>query len=194
MFILQTFFLKTPIFFISEVNSVSLKIDKTLATYIPANLKDIVQKIKNETNVPILLPKLFEIKRNTRSFYGTGSVGFDKSSYSICQDQTPFSPCINGSVISKKTLDGYQIFKSMYSYPETSMCHPKKDQNWNNRSGFITLSRGVKGFYYEPFSKTNCGYPEITWRLGNYQYSVFQKWGQFEELVELANSAIDNQS
>jgi hypothetical protein len=185
-----------PIFTEAVMQHVSSIYTSSIASntpkYIPPNAISAVENIKKKTRIPVLIPALFKVdsripnnaaKANTQWFA-------TQKSYSICFYS--FS-CIDGEVITEKTLGGSEQFQKLFTYPEGYLCKPKQDRIVNNRSGFITLSRGVKGFYLMPFSLGYCGYPQVIWRQGRYQYSVSTKRGTFEELVKLANSAIDNQ-
>jgi hypothetical protein len=165
-----------------------LKTQKT--TNILKLAKDRIQK---KTNVPVLIPSMFESElqkyyanSNKAEYYGDEAIYPDL--YSIC---VPIKLCMNGKIISKQTLDGFQEFRTtVITSPEGYLCKLKPNSSRQNRSGYITLSKGIRGFYYEPNQPVYCGYPKITWRQGKYQYSISKKFGTFEELVKLANSAI----
>ncbi len=160
-------------------------------------LKLVINRIQKKTKVPVLLPAMFEgglneyykNSDNKNEFYGDAVIS--PKSYTVC---IPIKICFYGETISNETLDGYQQFQqTVINSPKTYMCKTKPNPSEKNESGFITLSKGIKAFYNEPTRVVYCGYPVITWRQGNYQYSVSQKFGGLKGLVKLANSAIDNQ-
>jgi hypothetical protein len=172
---------------------------KILAKKIPSEVKYALAEIKTKTLVPIVIPTV--LPRYDIPIIAGGRVEkeYAKDAYEIfygTSERCTSSKCSFGStggeLISEMTEDPIKVHqRQVNSYLRTGRVqNPIKKQG-----GYITLARGIRGFYVPSFCLVYCGDDRIVWQQGKYQYYVAipKGVGRLDELVKIANSAIDNQ-
>jgi hypothetical protein len=93
--------------------------------------------------------------------------------------------------ITQDPINDYNLGISLY---ERSGRPPENQKKTEEPGGYITLSRGISGFYIPSFCYAYCSDAKIVWLQGEYQYYVaMSRGGTLKKLVEIANSAIENQ-
>lgn len=160
---------------------------EVLALLIPLNLEAAIQETRIKTKVPLVIPlideKLFgEVGYVSKNVFG---INFSKA-----KDCRGIRGCtygfIEGEIIHQDSLSGIQLHKRNP--------HPNKVDNRFGNAQVITLAREISGFYLPPSCGSYCGPGLIVWRQGISQYKVgIYNLNSLEELIEMANSAIENQ-
>jgi len=173
--------------------ALSTKAGEVRVKNILPDLSKPINEIKNKTQVPIISPAKLNVPISQGKIYSEWFAS--EQHFSICV--TNISRCnvlnIEGRILTKATLDGFQQYRKVFTeYPSASPCSPYSNPKING-SGYIALTGGIQGFFFEPFASKYCGHATITWRQGNYQYNVSKELGTLKELVDLANSVIENQ-
>lgn len=181
----------------------------------PSILKDGENRLSNAryiTRVPILLPKIIisdeiswikmtapidsiaiQVSKNWYSLYFGGS--------RVCTSSSCSFASISGKLIS--ALDELIDLPNMKSYINqyneiliTYLNFSKKNgtKPSSTRGGYVTLSRNIKGFFIPSYCLSMCTNAELIWEDGKYVYRILvSRGGTYLKLVELANSAIENQ-
>jgi hypothetical protein len=170
---------------------------KVLAKKIPPEVKYALAEIKTKTLVPIILPTV--LPRYDIPLIAGGEVDkkYTKDAYYIfygTSEKCTSSNCSFGStggeLISDMTKDPTKEYNQLISDYVTSGRLPKAPKRLEG--GYITLSRGIRGFYI-PSLCVYCGSAKIIWQQDEYQYFVaIPKVGTLKQLIKIANSAIDN--
>ena len=171
------------------------------AKNIPTEVKYALLDIKIKTTVPIIIPTI--LPRDDIPLIAGGRVEkkYAKDAYDIfygtsyaCNSNKCSFGSTGGELISDITenpIETYNLGISLYVRSGRPPEHPKKTEELG---GYITLSRGISGFYIPFFCYTYCNDAKIVWQQGEYQYYVAKsKGGTLKELVKIANSAIENE-
>ncbi len=171
------------------------------AKNIPTEVKYILLKIKSETLVPIIIPTV--LPRYDIPLIAGGRVEkkYAKDAYEIfygtskdCTSNKCSFGSIGGELISDTTEDPIETYNLGISLYARSGRPPENPKNTEEPGGYITLSRGISGFYIPSFCYAYCSDAKIVWQQGEYQYYVaISKGGTLKELSKIANSAIENQ-
>jgi hypothetical protein len=167
-----------------------------LAKHIPSEVKYALAEIKTKTLVPIIIPVV--LTGYDIPLIACGGVGkkYAVNGYSIdygftdCKYSGKPKFVTGGELISEETLDPIKQYDYLFSIKvSTGRVTQSKDKTVG---GYITLSRGIRGFYIPPFCPL-CSV-KLVWTQGEYQYFIqIPRGGSLKDLVKIANSAIDNQ-
>ncbi len=171
------------------------------AKNIPNEVKYALLDIETKTTVPIIVPTI--LPRYDIPLIAGGRVEkqYAKDAYDIfygtshaCNSNKCSFGSTGGELISDTTEDPIETYNSgisLYARSGRPSEHPKKTEE---SGGYVTLSRGISGFYIPSFCYAYCNDAKIVWQQGEYQYYVARsKGGTLKELVKIANSAIENQ-
>ncbi len=160
---------------------------EVLAQVIPANLEAAIQETRIKTKVPLVIPLIDE---NLFGEISYASKNVFRISFSNIKDCRGIRGCtygfIEGEIIHKNSLSGIQLHKMNR--------HPERNDNTFGNAQEITLARGISGFYLPPSWGAYLSPGLIVWRQDGVQYRVgIYNLKSLEELIEMANSAIENQ-
>ncbi|WP_287722702.1 hypothetical protein [Microcystis sp. M158S2] len=160
---------------------------EVLAQVIPLNLEAAIQEIRIKTKVPLVIPLIDENMFGEVSYVSKNVFRMDFSKIKDCRG---IRGCtygfIEGEIIHKDSLSGIQLHKRNP--------HPEKNDNRFGNAQEITLAREISGFYLPPSFGAYLGPGFIFWRQGGVQYRVgIYDLKSLQELIEMANSAIENQ-
>ncbi|WP_144052551.1 hypothetical protein [Pseudanabaena biceps] len=96
-------------------------------------------------------------------------------------------------------LEFYKQRKTYNAHSEyciTVKCSAKeieKARQLREAAGFKILSRDIQGLYTPFACVVSCDPARIQWDVGEYRYTVDVSMGTLDDVLEIANSTIDNQ-
>lgn len=140
-----------------------------------------MQAIRN-TGVPPMLPANFPVSADLpavvpyplRTETGIYELSLDYGEQ--CQGA---GACHYGMLAGMQTTFSAPVGTSNYPF-DSALAQP------------VTLDRGMTGYFVESACGANCGDAIIWWVHGGYQYALGLKAGQRDQVVALANAAINN--
>ncbi|ELS30470.1 hypothetical protein FEV09_22215 [Pseudanabaena catenata USMAC16] len=160
---------------------------KVLAQLIPLNLEAAIQETRIKTKVPLVIPLIDENLFGEVGYVSKNVFGINFSKVKDCRGTRGCTyGFIEGEIIHQDSLSGIQLHKMNR--------HPEKNDNRFGNAQEITLAREISGFYLPPSFGAYLGPGFIFWRQGGVQYRVgIYDLKSLQELIEMANSAIENQ-
>ncbi|AFY31529.1 hypothetical protein [Calothrix sp. PCC 7507] len=137
-----------------------------------AVFKPILPKLKQKTQIPIILPKLIP------------GVEREDPLYAILENATPkkyeillgFSPDCTGGTACRLGI-------------VTAEAVTSKTPRLTGKT--VSLAKGITGYFVDFSCGANCSDATLTWRQKGVQYAVGLKAGDRTSLIKMANSAIN---
>lgn len=134
--------------------------------------KPILPKLKQKTQLPIVLPKIIP------------SAEGEKPLYAIIENATPkkydillgFSPNCNGGTGCRFGI-------------VTAEAVTNKTPKLTGKT--VSLAKGIIGYFVDSACGANCSDATLTWRQKGVQYVIGLKAGDRTSLIKMANSAIN---
>jgi hypothetical protein len=134
-----------------------------------------LEELRNRTDVPLRLPAYVAADKGGSGLIRDYGV-INKANY---QNYEVFiaatSDCIGQTFCLKGIVTGQQVSSGQSLPPGES----------------VTLVNGIAGRFVEATCGASCGMGMLFWKEGNYLYSVQMRAGPKDALLEMANSAID---
>ncbi|MCT7977863.1 hypothetical protein [Laspinema olomoucense] len=131
----------------------------------------ILPKIKQETQIPILLPDYIFGSDGATQVYATVET-VTPSQYQIILGLTP--DCNGGTACRVGTVSGEELS------PSSADLEGKA----------VPLDEGITGYFVDAVCGANCSDSTMTWDQNGIRYQMGIKAGKPEDLVKMANSAI----
>jgi hypothetical protein len=190
------------------------------AQFIPALWQEAISNIRKITKVPILVPREIPKLEDSRldngmTIFGNSDGNANKYTLEIGLEKKCNWPrnCIlfeiNGELTTKKTETWEKIYQYMLDISKGHARYCKKNpypscseviqerKNLLSQVRRVNLAKGVKGIFLPRYCfSTGCLPAQIIWRTNIYQYRIrLRDMNRYplDELVRLANSAIENQ-
>lgn len=135
---------------------------------------DVIEKLRNKTTVPLRFPTRFPGGDADRLYMTV--VSADSDGYEIILGVDP--GCEGGNACRYGTLIG------------TTRPFHQLDSLKDKHANPLTLSGGVKGYFYNAKCTVFCSDSYVAWSDGRFHYVVGIKAGKRSEVVQMANSAM----
>lgn len=159
---------------------------KVLVKLIHPGSRISIEDAKKKTLVPIVIPSIKSNLFTEVGYLSKHVYGFDFSTVKGCRGTRSCTyGFIGGELIHNDTLFGDRLINSRYRNRYSGLFGNPRE---------IRLAKGIPGFYVPSLCTAYCGPAMIVWRQDKFQYRV----GMYdpiiwEELIGMANSAIENQ-
>ncbi|MGJ5630715.1 hypothetical protein [Nostoc sp. CALU 1950] len=157
---------------IATINNQSQLIAQQSKTQLHPVFKSILPKLKQKTQIKILLPKFIPESDGENPIYAIIEAATPKK-YDILLG---FSPdCTGGTACRLGVLSAETV--------------TRKTPRLNGKR--VSLAKGITGYFVDFTCGANCSDATLTWRQQGVQYVVGLKAGDRTSLVKMANSAIN---
>jgi len=183
---------------------------------IPPQFKRCLAELAKQTQVPILIPA--KLPRSwvedavdsiaytfirEKPFYGNSSLSFTR--YQGEQGKQGYSigliRYLNDRLAYYQAKVGFIAGKVITQNTPTLETMAKEESVWEKNFLFhstiqtVVLADGIRAYYFPPacFANCNSAYGRVIWEQNGYQYAVGIMMGRLKEVVETANSMIENQ-
>jgi hypothetical protein len=165
---------------------------------IPAPFQAIAAELQAVTQVPLRLPTRLPLTKEAPPLYATVTVR-NRTEYEIILGLS--ADCGGGNACRWGTLSGQQLTPNTPSIARQFADYTDPSyQPWTNlppeikkQFGPVKLTRGLSGFFVPATCGANCGDSMVLWEQNGFRYMVGIKVGKLKEVIDLANSAIENQ-
>jgi hypothetical protein len=144
---------------------------ETINSQIHPVFKTILPKLKQKSQIKILLPKYIPESDGTNPIYAILETATAKK-YDILLGFTP--DCTGGTACRLGVVSAEAITR------KTPRLTGKR----------VTLAKGITGYFVDFRCGANCSDATLTWRQKGVQYTLGLKAGNRESLIKMANSAI----
>lgn len=150
----------------------------------------IIPVLEKQTQVPLVLPDI-PYADNALPFYAVLETA-RPSKYSIILGAT--KDCNGGNACRWGTLSGEALtpITPPLSAESEFLNSPHYQRMLQELPGFVSLVKGVTGYFVPAVCGAFCSDSKLFWEQNGYRYMVGIKAGKMKELIEMANSAINN--
>lgn len=190
-------------------------IKKIPSRYIPPLFRSCIPYIYQHSKVPIVLPAISHPRQWNRHnleneinypFISEVSSSQYWLSWKAKSKDIPSSNPIGGALFNRGYIIGEELnsqsltlaslhaeFRGYVLSGPTGLTRLVSEAS--ELGGSVALSKGIIGYYFPPMCGANChgAFSKIIWDQGDYRYTVALIMGQRKDIIEMANSAIDNQ-
>ncbi|MEH1940700.1 MAG: hypothetical protein V7L01_10835 [Nostoc sp.] len=157
---------------IATVNNHSQLIAKQSKTQPNPVFKSILPKLKQKTQIKILLPKFIPESDGENRIYASIEAATQKK-YEILLGYTP--DCYGASACSLGAVSAEAV--------------TRKTPRLSGKP--VSLAKGITGYFVDFTCGAGCSDATVTWRQQGVQYVVGLKAGDRTSLIKMANSAIN---
>ncbi|MCC5615474.1 hypothetical protein LC605_10415 [Nostoc sp. CHAB 5836] len=157
---------------IATINNQSKLIAQQSKTELHPVFKSILPKLKQKTQIKILLPKFIPESDGENPIYAIIETATQKK-YDILLGFTP--DCTGGTACRLGVVSAEAV--------------SRKTPHLTGKP--VSLTKGVTGYFVDFTCGANCSDATLTWRQQGVQYVVGLKAGDRTSLVKMANSAIN---
>lgn len=175
----------------------------------------IIQSLQQRTIVPIVLPTILPddalvpidginqpyidvpvaSNGSFENIYASISE-VDRTHYEISLDATAdcqgADKCSFGEVSAQALTPQTPSIQSEYAFEADPDFHPIERSP--EQMGEVSLTHGIKGYFVPFVCGANCDTSKVVWEQNGYRYGVGIRYASKATMVQMANSAIENES
>jgi hypothetical protein len=153
------------------------------------NFQDMLKQLNLRTEVPIVLPT-----RNIPSAVYGSITSASQNEYEVMLGvRIDNRDCPGGNYCRSGMMTGKKITPKDGTLSEVSKFSIGINIGSPNSAIFVKLSGGLPGVYLPYTCGAFCGDGTVVWDQNGYRYSIGRKGSKLKLVVDMANSAIENQ-
>lgn len=153
------------------------------------------QDLIRGTNVPVILPTEVPLPDHLSDFFSSVSAASENKYYislNASDNCNGSGVCsfgsLEGELITTSTRDPEEINQDLLE-PSNDSDRPQSD----DEMGAVELAKGIEGLFIPWEATAQCSEAEVYWKQDGYQYRVGLECADKSAVVDMANSAINNQ-
>lgn len=150
-----------------------------------------LSELATKTRVPLLLPAY--VPKENYSLYvtvNTAEPGQYELTIGATEDCSGGNYCRYGIVSGQEITSSTERVDDEYAFLNDPQYQPSERSP--EKMGRVTLANGIKGYFIPYVCGANCDDSKVIWEQNGYRYLVGLKRGDKKTVVEMANSAINN--
>lgn len=154
---------------------------------VPPNFVSVIDSVSKVTNIPVVLPDLDSLGHVAADYIHPLIVTLNKDEYDIC-----FNGAIEfcAGVSNFGSVSGYMLQSDTLNQVKNILNY---DPDWGPEITKVELAKGIVGWYMPFTCGANCNEAKVIWPMEGYLYKVGYEAAPKDFMIELANSAINNQ-
>ena len=184
---------------------------------VPLEFKFILPRLQQRTQVPVVLPTRIPLDalvtadgqtgpyiavpvvngKFTGAYPSLEEKTLTNSFYEISLDATP--DCGGTGACSFGLLNGEKLTPNTPSVPK-AYAYEWEDPKYNpvgrspEKHGPVTLIKGINGYFIPYVCGANCDTSKVFWEQNGYRYMVGIRYASKKTMIDMANSAIENEA